>query len=295
MPSSACGARHRDLGSFPTRRSSDLCRLRGGAWWWAQCCWPWRSAARCSVVSRCPRRCSIGCSDWGWGRWRLPPSGSTPWRMRKSSRDRKSTRLNSSHSQISYAVFCMRRAPPGSRLFPYTTLFRSMSFAWWCVVVGAVLLAMAVSGTLLRRLPLSTAMFYWLLGLGLGPLAFAAIRVDAVAHAEIIERSEEHTSELQSQSNIVCRLLHAARATGISALSLHDALPIYVVCVVVRGGGRSAVGHGGQRHVAPSSPAVHGDVLLAARTGAGAVGVCRHPGRRRGACGNHREIGRAHV
>src|SRR2546427_806842 len=59
-------------------------------------------------------------------------------------RDRKSTRLNSSHSQISYAVFCLKkkktltlrrcqncffflmiRRPPRSTLFPYTTLFRS--------------------------------------------------------------------------------------------------------------------------------------------------------------------------
>src|SRR3990167_6955409 len=41
--------------------------------------------------------------------------------------DRKSTRLNSSHSQISYSpiFFLMIRRPPRSTLFPYTTLFRS--------------------------------------------------------------------------------------------------------------------------------------------------------------------------
>src|ERR1035438_6735725 len=39
--------------------------------------------------------------------------------------DRKSTRLNSSHLGISYAVFCLMRRPPRSTLFPYTTLFRS--------------------------------------------------------------------------------------------------------------------------------------------------------------------------
>src|SRR5438477_134068 len=39
--------------------------------------------------------------------------------------DRKSTRLNSSHMSISYAVFCLTRRPPRSPLFPYTTLFRS--------------------------------------------------------------------------------------------------------------------------------------------------------------------------
>ena len=46
-------------------------------------------------------------------------------------KDRKSTRLNSSHLVISYAVFCLKkiflmiRRPPRSTLFPYTTLFRS--------------------------------------------------------------------------------------------------------------------------------------------------------------------------
>src|SRR3954453_80725 len=42
--------------------------------------------------------------------------------------DRKSTRLNSSHVRISYAVFffLMIRRPPRSTLFPYTTLFRSL-------------------------------------------------------------------------------------------------------------------------------------------------------------------------
>src|SRR5699024_1405145 len=40
-------------------------------------------------------------------------------------KDRKSTRLNSSHVSISYAVFCLLPSPPPSTLFPYTTLFRS--------------------------------------------------------------------------------------------------------------------------------------------------------------------------
>src|SRR5262245_42560794 len=41
-------------------------------------------------------------------------------------KDRKSTRLNSSHLGISYAVFCLMPRPPISTLFPYTTLFRSL-------------------------------------------------------------------------------------------------------------------------------------------------------------------------
>src|SRR5256886_12785103 len=32
-----------------------------------------------------------------------------PWTWRPAPRDRKSTRLNSSHSQISYAVFCLKK------------------------------------------------------------------------------------------------------------------------------------------------------------------------------------------
>src|SRR3989338_2081197 len=49
---------------------------------------------------------------------------------RKTSADRKSTRLNSSHSSISYSYFffLMIRRPPRPPLFPYTTLFRSWTF-----------------------------------------------------------------------------------------------------------------------------------------------------------------------
>ena len=53
------------------------------------------------------------------------------FRLRGIITDRKSTRLNSSHTVISYAVFCLKkiflmiRRPPRSTLFPYTTLFRS--------------------------------------------------------------------------------------------------------------------------------------------------------------------------
>src|SRR5437016_4881649 len=39
-------------------------------------------------------------------------------------------------------------------------------------------------------------------------------------------RSEEHTSELQSLTNLVCRLLLDPASTEIYTLSLHDALPI---------------------------------------------------------------------
>src|SRR3990167_6929857 len=56
--------------------------------------------------------------------------------------DRKSTRLNSSHSQISFCpffFFLMIRRPPRSTLFPYTTLFRSVPFCTGRLVRGVPL------------------------------------------------------------------------------------------------------------------------------------------------------------
>src|SRR2546430_11324492 len=68
--------------------------------------------------------------------------------------------------------FLMIRRPPRSTLFPYTTLFRSE-------------LPPDRPGLVGRRIP----------------------KVDLAAHDHMDKRSEEHTSELQSQSNLVCRLL----------------------------------------------------------------------------------------
>src|SRR5205807_1118909 len=56
------------------------------------------------------------------GAWR-GNTRATQW-FASGGRDRKSTRLNSSHLVISYAVFCLL-GPPRLPLFPYTTLFRS--------------------------------------------------------------------------------------------------------------------------------------------------------------------------
>src|SRR2546430_9526242 len=76
----------------------------------------------------------------------------------------------------------MIRRPPRSTLFPYTTLFRS---------IAAFREGEVVHGTrLLCRLQLSRIR-----------QSFQGVLPDR------LERSEEHTSELQSQSNLVCRLL----------------------------------------------------------------------------------------
>src|SRR5438093_9777592 len=86
-----------------------------------------------------------------------------------------------------YFFLLLRRPPPRSTLFPYTTLFRSEG----------------VADSLTRT------------GAGTGPTRPAASGVTgrrgaARARAAVIfpaARSEEHTSELQSLTNLVCRLL----------------------------------------------------------------------------------------
>src|SRR5690349_23912311 len=73
---------HRDLHSFPTRRSSDL-----------------RRSASAFAPPGAP---AFARRNW------LALASSAPIRA-DSRRDRKSTRLNSSHVEISYAVFCLKK------------------------------------------------------------------------------------------------------------------------------------------------------------------------------------------
>src|SRR2546427_5007537 len=56
--------------------------------------------------TRLPVRC-VGTQQPAHGRHVLP--GAVVWFQHQRGQDRKSTRLNSSHSQISYAVFCLKK------------------------------------------------------------------------------------------------------------------------------------------------------------------------------------------
>src|SRR2546430_13195095 len=100
----------------------------------------------------------------------------------------------------------MIRRPPRSTLFPYTTLFRSL-FAERVVVVYDLDLADQVddAGEELARAERQVDRH----DVGAEPLAH---HLDA--HLEVRARSEEHTSELQSQSNLVCRLLLEKKKTN---------------------------------------------------------------------------------
>src|SRR2546430_7156555 len=89
----------------------------------------------------------------------------------------------------------MIRRPPRSTLFPYTTLFRS----------GAI-------NALIEKA-------------GLRIVAQKRIRM---TREQAETRSEEHTSELQSQSNLVCRLLLEKKKKRIGINSIFTDHPRYM-------------------------------------------------------------------
>src|SRR3989440_8244458 len=86
----------------------------------------------------------------------------------------------------------MIRRPPRSTLFPYTTLFRSLERQ----ELAALTDAMLASG---QR------------------LAF-----DSWGTPRVEKRSEEHTSELQSRSDLVCRLLLEKKNIKLSKYNVND-------------------------------------------------------------------------
>ena len=66
-----------------------------------------------------------------------------------------------------------------------------MSLAEWSLFVGALLVTMVLAGTLLGRLPLSSAMVYLALGWLLGPDAANVLRPDPYLHSGLLERVAE--------------------------------------------------------------------------------------------------------
>ena len=66
-----------------------------------------------------------------------------------------------------------------------------MSFAFWILVVGALLIAVALAGTVLKRLPLSTAMLYLAAGVALGPAGWGLMWPDPFSQTVLLERATE--------------------------------------------------------------------------------------------------------
>src|SRR5689334_8209023 len=122
--------------------------------------------------------------------------------------DRKSTRLNSSHSSISYAVFCMygpHRHPHSfptrrsSDLLTAANATFALNAAVWFRRVRLVIVA--PDPRHLRRFQAQTPRIA-LSRFSRSPL------ITSFQSGSRYDRSEEHTSELQSQFHLVCRLLH---------------------------------------------------------------------------------------
>src|SRR2546427_3226380 len=84
----------------------------------------------------------------------------------------------------------MIRRPPRSTLFPYTTLFRSIPTPGVAYLTGSLGADLGV---------MLSASHNAMPDNGIKFLSRGGVKLD--------DRSEEHTSELQSQSNLVCRLL----------------------------------------------------------------------------------------
>src|SRR5690606_41228189 len=101
---------------------------------------------------------------------------------------------------------CASSRPTRSTLFPYTTLFRSELSA----VVGATPCAGPGSGLRTARRLLELGAVQLLVAPACGQQLRMRTPLDnppVLDHQDQIRRSEEHTSELQSRENLVCRLL----------------------------------------------------------------------------------------
>src|SRR3989454_12042481 len=102
----------------------------------------------------------------------------------------------------------MIRRPPRSTLFPYTTLFRSERILILTFIVGGYETAVGflLAAKALVRYPEiqedTRGHFaeYFLVG------TLTSVGLALIAGMAVNKRSEEHTSELQSPCNLVCRL-----------------------------------------------------------------------------------------
>ena len=60
-----------------------------------------------------------------------------------------------------------------------------------CIIVGLLLIAMTMASSFLERLPLSGAMLYLGVGMGIGPLGLGLLHLDALKNSVLLERLTE--------------------------------------------------------------------------------------------------------
>src|SRR5690606_41476096 len=103
------------------------------------------------------------------------------------------------------AFFLQAPRPPRSTLFPYTTLFRSHHGGH---LAHRVLHRRRAAAVLLEQLAEPALLALGLLDVLLDPVPELGVVLEPLRlRVEHRQRSEEHTSELQSRENLVCRLL----------------------------------------------------------------------------------------
>ena len=66
-----------------------------------------------------------------------------------------------------------------------------MTFTFWFIIIGIIFILMALSTSVLKRLPLTSSIVYLGIGLLLGPIGLGFINLDPIKNAEILERITE--------------------------------------------------------------------------------------------------------
>src|SRR5256885_899973 len=140
------------------------------------------------------------------------------WRRRSS--DRKSTRLNSSHLVISYAVFCLKKK---NQTLPQLPSSKTFSLLYIFFFFNDTATTEIYTLSLHDALPISDVQQAGFVVLKSPDIPSILVETAFISNAQeerqlsnpeyqarmaaSILRSEEHTSELQSPCNLVCRLL----------------------------------------------------------------------------------------
>src|SRR5205807_8402858 len=107
-----------------------------------------------------------------------------------------------------YLFFLLIRRPPRSTLFPYTTLFRSWEWTGFPICAPVRTTQPGLRGCRATHIQSLSPRGRF------SPIDMAVSRVARTAGCEVRSwRSEEHTSELQSPCNLVCRLLLEKKKT----------------------------------------------------------------------------------
>ena len=98
-----------------------------------------------------------------------------------------------------------------------------MSFAIWAVIIGALLTTMALSSSLLKRLPLSAAMLYLVVGIGLGTAGWGLMAPDPLSDSAVLERITEVA--------VAVSLFAAGLKLGLPLSNKHWRLPLRLAFV----------------------------------------------------------------